>query len=174
MTKRKTAWRRRDLALAISIAGVVGADIGDDEQLIVNGEIEMIIEDRRARSPRRASQHDLFGLGVPVRRDAGHPDGRFRQPRLHLRRSGDRGVQHGDGVGRQQLRLLPQPVEDFEMTRATYPQWDEERGEVQTVEMQVIECQTERMGMEEPYRLRQPGHAQHVCADFLGSRAVRS
>jgi sulfur-oxidizing protein SoxA len=43
------------------------------------------------------------------------------------------------------------PVEDFEMTRATYPQWDEERGEVQTVEMQVIECQTERMGMEEPY-----------------------
>jgi sulfur-oxidizing protein SoxA len=25
------------------------------------------------------------------------------------------------------------------------------RGEVQTVEMQVIECQTERMGMEEPY-----------------------
>jgi sulfur-oxidizing protein SoxA len=39
------------------------------------------------------------------------------------------------------------------MVRATYPQWDEERGEVQTVEMQVIECQTERMGMEEPYRL---------------------
>jgi sulfur-oxidizing protein SoxA len=34
----------RSAALAISIAGVVGADIGDDEQLIVNGEIEMIIE----------------------------------------------------------------------------------------------------------------------------------
>jgi sulfur-oxidizing protein SoxA len=40
---------------------------------------------------------------------------------------------------------------DFEMTRSTYPQWDEEHGTVQTVEMQVIECQTERMGMEEPY-----------------------
>jgi sulfur-oxidizing protein SoxA len=40
---------------------------------------------------------------------------------------------------------------DFEMVRATYPQWDEDAGEVQTVEMQVIECQTERMGMEEPY-----------------------
>ena len=34
--------------------------------------------------------------------------------------------------------------------RATYPQWDEAHGGVQTVEMQVIECQTERMGAE-PY-----------------------
>jgi sulfur-oxidizing protein SoxA len=41
--------------------------------------------------------------------------------------------------------------EDFEMVRATYPQWDEETGAVQTVEMQVIECQTDRMGMEEPF-----------------------
>jgi sulfur-oxidizing protein SoxA len=41
--------------------------------------------------------------------------------------------------------------EDFEMVRATYPQWDEETGGVQTVEMQVIECQTDRMGMEEPF-----------------------
>lgn len=32
--------------------------------------------------------------------------------------------------------------------RATYPQWDEERGEMQTVEMQVNECITERMGAE--------------------------
>jgi sulfur-oxidizing protein SoxA len=41
--------------------------------------------------------------------------------------------------------------EDFEMVRATYPQWDEETGGVQTVEMQVIECQTDRMGMEEAF-----------------------
>jgi sulfur-oxidizing protein SoxA len=38
--------------------------------------------------------------------------------------------------------------ESLSNVRATYPQWDEERGEVQTVEMQVNECITERMGAE--------------------------
>lgn len=38
--------------------------------------------------------------------------------------------------------------ENLSNVRATYPQWDEERGEVQTVEMQVNECITERMGAE--------------------------
>jgi hypothetical protein len=40
--------------------------------------------------------------------------------------------------------------------------------------MQVIECQTERMGMEEPYRLQQPGDAQHVRADRRRKGAGRS
>jgi len=38
--------------------------------------------------------------------------------------------------------------ESLSNVRATYPQWDEERGEVQTVEMQVNECITERMDAE--------------------------
>ncbi|MBM1220225.1 sulfur oxidation c-type cytochrome SoxA [Ponticoccus sp. SC2-23] len=38
--------------------------------------------------------------------------------------------------------------ESLSNVRATYPQWDEEHGEVQTVEMQVNECITERMGAE--------------------------
>lgn len=41
--------------------------------------------------------------------------------------------------------------ESLSMVRATYPKWDEERGTVQTVELQVQECMTERMGMEEPW-----------------------
>jgi sulfur-oxidizing protein SoxA len=41
--------------------------------------------------------------------------------------------------------------EDFEMVRATYPAGTRIPGAVQTVEMQVIECQTDRMGMEEPF-----------------------
>ena len=32
--------------------------------------------------------------------------------------------------------------------RAVYPKWDEERGEVQTIDMQINECLTERMGQE--------------------------
>lgn len=38
--------------------------------------------------------------------------------------------------------------ESLRGVRAEYPQWDEEHGEVQTVEMQVNECVTERMGAE--------------------------
>ena len=38
--------------------------------------------------------------------------------------------------------------ESLSNVRATYPQWDEEHGEVQTVEMQVNECITERMEAE--------------------------
>ena len=38
--------------------------------------------------------------------------------------------------------------EELRGVRAVYPKWDEERGEVQTIEMQVNECLTERMGAE--------------------------
>lgn len=37
----------------------------------------------------------------------------------------------------------------MEGVRPVYPKWDEEAGEVQTLEMQVNECLTERMGVEE-------------------------
>lgn len=38
--------------------------------------------------------------------------------------------------------------EELRGVRAVYPKWDEEREEVQTLEMQVNECVTERMGAE--------------------------
>lgn len=38
--------------------------------------------------------------------------------------------------------------EELAGVRTVYPKWDEERGEVQTVEMQINECITERMGAE--------------------------
>ena len=38
--------------------------------------------------------------------------------------------------------------EELRGVRAVYPKWDEERGEVQTIVMQVNECLTERMGAE--------------------------
>ena len=42
------------------------------------------------------------------------------------------------------------PEESMKGVRTVYPKWDEEREEVQTLEMQVNECVTERMG-EEPW-----------------------
>jgi sulfur-oxidizing protein SoxA len=77
--------------------------------------------------------------------------GRLRQPGDDLRRSGD-GRQFNTVMGSEGNSCAScHTPEDFEMVRATYPRWDEDTGEVQTVEMQVIECQTDRMGMEEPF-----------------------
>jgi hypothetical protein len=69
MTKKKLLGGGAIGALAISIAGVVGADIGDDEQLIVNGEIEMIIETAAPEHLEGASTRSTrAGCSGPTRR----------------------------------------------------------------------------------------------------------
>jgi len=137
-------------ALAILIAGAATADIGEDESLIVNGEIEMITE--------AAAPEHLEGSLSTI-----YSGWRFR--------SDETQAIQADDFDNPAFIFVDQAMEefntemgsegnscaschepgDFEMTRSTYPQWDEEHGTVQTVEMQIIECQTERMGMEEPY-----------------------
>jgi sulfur-oxidizing protein SoxA len=54
------------------------------------------------------------------------------------------------GTEGQSCASCHENAESLSEVRSTYPKWDEERGLVQTVEMQIIECQTERMGAE-PY-----------------------
>jgi sulfur-oxidizing protein SoxA len=137
-------------AIAIALSGVVSADIGDDESLIVNGEIEMITE--------AAAPAHLDGSLSTI-----YSGWRFRSDETQAIQADDfdnpafifvdqaiaefNTVMGSEGNSCASCHT----PDDFEMTRSTYPQWDEERGEVQTVEMQIIECQTERMGMEEPY-----------------------
>lgn len=40
---------------------------------------------------------------------------------------------------------------NFEMAQLTYAQWHGDGGIAQSVELQIIECQTDGMGLEEPY-----------------------
>jgi sulfur-oxidizing protein SoxA len=137
-------------ALAISLASVVGADIGDDEQLIVNGEIEMVIE---TAAPDHLDGHlSTIYSGWVFRSDETQAiqSDDFDNPAFIF--VDQAMTEFNTEMGSEGNSCAScHSLSDFEMTRSTYPQWDEERGTLQTVEMQVIECQTERMGMEEPY-----------------------
>ncbi len=137
-------------AFAIAAAGVVSADIGDDEHLVVNGEIEMIIE-TEAPEHLQGNLRTIYS-GWVFRSDetqAMQMDD-FDNPGMIFVDQAMDAFNTEMGSEGNSCASCHAP-EDFEMVRATYPRWDAEREEVQTVEMQVLECQTERMGMEEPY-----------------------
>ena len=137
-------------ALALVLAGSALADIGDDESLVVNGEIEMITE---TEAPEHLEGHlSTIYSGWRFRSDetqAMQMDDFDNPGMIYVDQAMDAFNTEMGSEGNSCASC--HTPDDFEMVRATYPKWDEEREEVQTVEMQVLECQTERMGMEEPY-----------------------
>lgn len=133
------------LALGAS-AAMLSAD--EDAELIVNGEIEMVV---RAPAPDHLDgAFDTIYSGWTFRTD-------------------ETQAMQMDDFDNPAFIFVDQAIEDFNTpygseglscaschenpealagVRATYPQWDAERETVQTVEMQVDECVTERMGGE--------------------------
>ncbi|MBY4892898.1 sulfur oxidation c-type cytochrome SoxA [Rhodobacteraceae bacterium N5(2021)] len=147
--KRKPLFVAGSAAIAAIVAATAAvSDIGDENILIVNGDIEMIVETDPPefledvfdtiysgwvfRSPgTQAMQADDFDnpamLDVDLARDTFNT------------------VMGTEG---QSCASCHENPESLAGVRATYPQWDEEHGTVQTVEMQITECMTERMGAE--------------------------
>jgi sulfur-oxidizing protein SoxA len=133
-------------ALVLLLAGAALAD-PDTDELIVNGEIEMIV---RAPAPPHVENLSEIISGWSFRTDetqALQMDD-FDNP-------GMLGVERAlvmfdtpMGTGGQACSSCHETPEALRGVRATYPKWDEERQTVQTVEMQVNECLTERMGAE--------------------------
>ncbi|MCU4651410.1 sulfur oxidation c-type cytochrome SoxA [Roseibacterium sp. SDUM158016] len=137
-------------AVAIALAGATSADIGDDEELIVNGEIEMIIE--TAAPEHLQDRLSTIYSGWVFRSDetqAMQADD-FDNPGMIFVDQGLEAFETVMGTEGQSCASCHENAESLSEVRSTYPKWDEERGLVQTVEMQIIECQTERMGAE-PY-----------------------
>ncbi|NAZ35688.1 sulfur oxidation c-type cytochrome SoxA [Rubellimicrobium sp. CFH 75288] len=132
--------------LVLLLAGAALAD-PDHDELIVNGEIEMIV---RAPAPPHVENLDEIISGWSFRTDetqALQMDD-FDNP-------GMLGVERAlvmfdtpMGTAGQACSSCHETPEALRGVRATYPKWDEERQTVQTVEMQVNECLTERMGAE--------------------------
>lgn len=150
MTRKTLLCGGAAAALALTFAGIASADIDEEESLIVNGEIEMITE---TAAPEHLEGHlSTIYSGWRFRTDETQimQEDDFDNPAFIFV---DQAITEFNTVMGTEGNSCASchSMSDFEMTRATYPQWDEEHGEVQTVEMQVIECQTERMGMEEPY-----------------------
>ncbi|OAN69820.1 sulfur oxidation c-type cytochrome SoxA [Jannaschia sp. EhC01] len=133
---------------AIVAATAAVSDIGDENILIVNGDIEMIVE----TDPPEFLE-DVFGTIYSgwVFRSAGtqamQADDFDNPAMLDVDLARDT-FNTAMGTEGQSCASCHENPESLAGVRATYPQWDEEHGTVQTVEMQITECMTERMGAE--------------------------
>jgi len=137
-------------AMALSVsAAALWAD--EDAELVINGDMEMIV---RADAPAHldGALNTVYS-GWVFRSDgtqAMQTDD-FENPGMLFAEQGQQLFDTEMGANGESCASCHENAESLSNVRATYPQWDEEHGTVQTVEMQVIECQTEQMGMEEPW-----------------------
>lgn len=146
-TKSKIATIAVALGMAAS-SSILHAD--EDADLVVNGEIEMIV--RTAAPAHLEGALSTIYSGWVFRADetqAMQADD-FDNPGMLFVENGEQLFNTAMGADGQSCASCHQSS-DLTNVRATYPKWDAEHGAVQTVEMQVRECQTEQMGMEEPW-----------------------
>ena len=137
-------------ALSLSVSSLaLWAD--EDADLVVNGEIEMVV---RTDAPAHLDGAlSTIYSGWVFRSDetqAMQMDD-FDNPAMLFAEQGQELFNTAMGANGESCASCHSNPDDLNRVRATYPQWDEEHGTVQTVEMQVQECQTESMGMAEAW-----------------------
>jgi sulfur-oxidizing protein SoxA len=147
---RKTLTGGVAASLAITAAGVGLADIRTGDTLVVNGEIEMVTETEPAPHLEGALSEVYSGwvFRSDETREIQADD--FENPAFIFVDQALAAFNAEMGTEGNSCASCHESPEEFRGVRATYPAWDEEREEVQTVEMQINECMTERMGAE-PY-----------------------
>lgn len=144
---RKPFFMAGAATIALGVAGISFADIGENRSLIVNGEIDMIVE---APAPDHIDGLDTIYSGWVFRSletQMMQADD-FENPAMLDVDAARETFDTVMGTEGQSCASCHEDPESLAGVRATYPQWDEEHGEVQTVEMQITECMTERMGAE--------------------------
>lgn len=134
---------------AATIAMIAAMPAGADEnaQLVINEEIEMIT---RAPAPDHMEYVPEVISGWVYRSDetqAIQMDD-FENPGMLWVEQARADFDTVSGTEGNSCASCHETPESLRGVRATYPQWDEEHGTVQTVEMQIDECVTERMGDE--------------------------
>ncbi|GAA5066836.1 sulfur oxidation c-type cytochrome SoxA [Roseibacterium beibuensis] len=127
-------------------AATLSAD--EDADLVINGDLEMIV---RTEAPDHLDGHlDMIYSGWTFRSDetqAMQMDD-FDNPAMLFVEQGIEIFNTAMGTEGNSCATCHETPENLSEVRAVYPQWDEERGEVQTITMQINECVTERMGAE--------------------------
>ena len=136
---------------AVGAAGVGIADIRTGDSLVINGDIEIVTE--TAPPEFLAGVFDTIYSGWVFRTDetrAMQADD-FDNPAMLYVEQGLTAFNTPMGTEGHSCATCHENPESLAGVRATYPKWDAAHGAVQTVELQVLECQTERMGVAEPY-----------------------
>ncbi len=144
---------RKTLLAATALALTAGATLAEDlinDELVVNGETPMVTQ---APAPDHLEYMSVIRSGwtfrSPETQDMQRDD--FDNPGMLAVEAAMSDWETPMGAEGQSCADCHGDPESLAGVRATYPKWDEERETVQTVELQVIECMSERMGMEEPW-----------------------
>lgn len=135
---------------AIVVAGAALSDIGDENILIVNGEIEMIVETEAPAFLDGALDTIYSGWVFRSEGTQQMQADDFENPAMLDVDLARETFNTAMGTEGQSCASCHENPESLAGVRATYPQWDAEHETVQTVELQINECLTERMGAE-PY-----------------------
>ena len=135
--------------VAVARAGLAtGAWAGPDEdQLTINGEIEIVTE---ADAPEHMENISTIYSGWRFRTDetqAVQMDD-FDNPGMIFVESAAESWETAEGSEGKSCSSCHEGVDSMAGVRAVYPKWNEEAGEVRTLEMQINDCRESRMGAE--------------------------
>lgn len=138
----------RVLAVLATAGLATGASAGpDDDQLIVNDEIEIVTE---AAAPEHMENIDTIYSGWRFRTDetqAVQMDD-FDNPAMIFVEKAIDDWTTPEGTEGKSCSSCHNDPDSMAGVRAVYPKWNEEAGEVRTMEMQINACRETRMGAE--------------------------
>ena len=132
--------------VAFGLTAPVMAD--EDAELVVNGEINMVT--KTAAAPHLSDNLDEVLSGWRFRSDetqAMQMDD-FDNPGMLGAEAGMEQFDTAMGSEGKACADCHNGLESLSEVRATYPKWNEEAGEVRTIQMQINDCLTNQMGAE--------------------------
>jgi sulfur-oxidizing protein SoxA len=151
MTRKALLGGASAAAVAVLAAGVGFADIRTGAELVINGEIPIVTETEPPAHLEGVFDTIYSGWVFRTDETRAMQEDDFDNPGMLYAEQGLEAFNTAMGAEGNSCASCHENAESLAGVRATYPKWDEAHGEVQTVEMQILECQTERMGVAEPY-----------------------
>ncbi|MDA7426061.1 sulfur oxidation c-type cytochrome SoxA [Thalassococcus lentus] len=131
---------------ALLVAPIAFAGGADDDKLVLNGEIEMVT---KAAAPAHMENVDEIISGWHFRADetqALQMDDFENQGMIFV----DQGIETWNAVdgseGKSCASCHEDAADSMKGVAASYPKWNEEAGELRTMQMQMNDCRTNRMG----------------------------
>ena len=147
MKKATVTGGRLIMAAAVSAFALAAHADPDDDQLVVNGEIEMVTE---AAAPEHMENVDTIYSGWRFRSDgtqAVQTDDFDNPAMIWVEQAGEVWDTAEGGEGKS-CSSCHNDVESMAGVKTVYPKWNEDAGEVRTIEMQINDCRENRMGAE--------------------------
>ncbi|SEO52378.1 diheme cytochrome SoxA (sulfur oxidation) [Salinihabitans flavidus] len=138
-------------ALALAVPALVVAD-PDDDNLVINGEIEMTTKVEPADHLDGALPTVMSGWHFRADETQALQMDDFDNPGMIFVDQAMDAWQTAEGTEDKSCASCHEdPADSMKGVRATYPKWNEDAGEVRTLAMQINDCRENQMGAE-PYK----------------------